>query len=112
MGEIDYKEIGNRIRVARIASNLTREEAAERCGVTSSYYGNLERGDRRMSLDTLVRVSEGLDLSLDLLVYGKGKEGKDELSAMLSEILHRYGEKQLERYLEVIRALRGIADKL
>ncbi len=112
MGEIDYKEIGNRIRVARIASNLTREEAAERCGVTSSYYGNLERGDRRMSLDTLVRVSEGLDLSLDLLVYGKGKEEKDELSAMLSEILHRYGEKQLERYLEVIRALSGIADKL
>ena len=85
MGEIDYKEIGDRIRVARIASNLTRRKAAERCGVTSSYYGNLERGDRRMSLDTLVRVSEGLDLSLDLLVYGKGKEGKDELSAMLSD---------------------------
>ena len=87
MGEIDYKEIGNRIRVARIASNLTREEAAERCGVTSSYYGNLERGDRRMSLDTLVRVSEGLDLSLDLLVYGKGKEGKDELWKIYCELV-------------------------
>lgn len=112
MGEIDYREIGNRIRVARKTLSLTREEAAERCGVTSSYYGNLERGDRRMSLDTLVRVSKGLNLSLDFLVYGEGKVGNDELSVILSDILHRYGEKQLERYLEVIRALSGIADKL
>ena len=36
MGEIDYREIGNRIRIARKALNLTREEAAERCGITSS----------------------------------------------------------------------------
>ena len=112
MGEINYKEIGNRIRVARTVLNLTREEAAERCGITSSYYGNLERGDRRMSLDTLVRISEGLDLSLDLLVFGEGKKENGELTGILSDILHRYGEKQLERYLEVIRALSGIADKL
>ena len=49
---------------------------------------------------------------MDFLVYGEGKAGNDELSVILSDILHRYGEKQLERYLEVIRALSGIADKL
>ena len=40
MYEIDYKEIGKRIRAVRKERGLTQEEASELCDITPSFYGN------------------------------------------------------------------------
>lgn len=47
MKNVDYAEIGARIRAARIMQKLTQEEASEKCDITSSYYGNIERGNKK-----------------------------------------------------------------
>ena len=44
MTGLDYALIGSRIREARTALKLTQEEASERCDITNSFYGNIERG--------------------------------------------------------------------
>lgn len=47
MNGLDYTLIGSRIRKVRTTLKLTQEEASERCDITNSFYGNIERGDKR-----------------------------------------------------------------
>jgi len=63
-------EIGNRIRTAHAAQGLTQEEASDKCDVTISFYGNIDRGDRKMSVEPLFKISIGLDISADTLLFG------------------------------------------
>lgn len=60
--------MGERIRQARVARNLTQEDVAHAAGVNSSYYGKLERGLNNPTLDTLVRVTEVIGVSLSEVV--------------------------------------------
>ena len=109
MQGIDYVKIGKRIWEARKAQNLTQEAASEKCDITSAYYGNIERGDKKMSIETLAKISQGLNLPVDYLLFG---ETQDELALRLSEIKHLVGDNQMEKYLTVIKAIAGIIEQL
>lgn len=68
--QLDLKAIGKRIRAQRENLNLTREELAEKLGLTSKFYGDLEYGTKGMSLTTLVNLSRELKLSTDYILRG------------------------------------------
>ncbi|HCJ56810.1 MAG TPA: XRE family transcriptional regulator, partial [Clostridiaceae bacterium] len=51
--EVDNKGIGERIRKEREKLALTREKLAEIIDLSPLYIGQLERGERQMSLNTL-----------------------------------------------------------
>jgi len=69
--EIDNKAIGQRIREERKNLQLSQEGFAEIIGLSDYYIGQLERGERQMSLPVMVKVSECLHVSLDYLIFGK-----------------------------------------
>lgn len=109
---VDYMAMGRRIRAARKALNLTQEEASERCDITSSYYGNLERGDKKMSVETLVKLSEGLGVSADSLLYGDSPHEQKLLSDVMTRVKLNADPEQFEKYLTIMEAVSGIVDKL
>ena len=57
-------EIGKRIRAAREKAGLSQEVLAKRVGMTRANYARLEYGVTNVTLDTLLRVSKGLELTL------------------------------------------------
>ncbi|NLW23136.1 MAG: helix-turn-helix transcriptional regulator [Tissierellia bacterium] len=67
---LDYKAIGGRIRLEREKLNLTREKLAEIVGLSPFYIGQIERGDRKMSLETLARIAYSLRTSVDYILFG------------------------------------------
>ena len=69
--EIDPVAIGQRIREERKKLNLSREEFAEIVGLSDYYVGQLERGERQMSLPVLVKIINCLHVSSDYLIFGK-----------------------------------------
>lgn len=69
--EINNKAIGQRIREEREKLGLSREEFAEIIELSEYYVGQLERGERQMSLPVLVKVANCLHVSLDYLIWGK-----------------------------------------
>lgn len=109
---VDYVALGKRIREARKALKLTQEEASERCDITSSYYGNLERGDKKMSVETLVKLSEGLGISVDSLLYGDDSRESKLVSDLLAKVKRDSDAKQFEKYLMIMEAVLKVADKL
>ena len=68
---MDYKAIGQRIRKRRRWVELTQEQLAETTGVSTSFIGHIERGTRVPSVETLWRICQALECSMDFVVAGE-----------------------------------------
>lgn len=54
------RSFGTRVRTIRSSASLSQEELALRCGLDRSYVGQVERGERNISLENIYRIAEGL----------------------------------------------------
>jgi len=116
--KIDNKAIGQRIRNEREKLGLSREEFAEMVGLSDYYIGQLERGERQMSLPVLVKVSNCLHVSLDYLVFGitSGNAGSVNepsnyeayninANGEISSLLNKCSPKELELFKKLIKTI-------
>lgn len=115
---LDNDAIGQRIRNEREKLGLSREEFAEILRLSDYYVGQLERGERRMSLPVLVNISDCLHVSLDYLIFGKTtdddfcvNEGRgkyapfDDKYSDIYDLLERCSSKELELILKLIKTV-------
>lgn len=58
----------NRISTIRKARGMSQTELAEAIGTTLSTLGKLERGDRRLNMDWLQKISAALDVRPEVLI--------------------------------------------
>lgn len=65
---MDYMQLGKRVRIRRTVLELTQAELAERIGVSTSFIGHIERGSRKLSVETLFDLCRALDVSADWLM--------------------------------------------
>jgi len=114
--EIDNKAIGQRIRDERKKLGLSREEFAEIIGLSDYYVGQLERGERQMSLPVLVKIAGCLHISLDYLIFGKIanthssiKEPYHDYTSLsdkeLNMLLRKCSAKELELIKKLIKVI-------
>jgi transcriptional regulator with XRE-family HTH domain len=66
------RQFGQALRDERKARNLTQQELAFEADLSLTYIGEIERGQRMVSLDTLLRVAGALKLSGDELLARAG----------------------------------------
>ena len=111
MHKVDYYEIGQKIKSCRIEQGLSQEKAAELCGISASFYGNIERGARKMSLETFVDICSALHLSPDYVLSEELPDSDPVILNLLSEV-KKSGSVQYNRYLYIIKTLAKISDKL
>jgi transcriptional regulator with XRE-family HTH domain len=55
--------LGSRVRARREARGYTQAQLAEKIGVSSNYFGVLERGLKLPTLDRLIVLAKALDVS-------------------------------------------------
>ena len=58
------KELGDRIRGARKAADLTQEDLAEKSGLDRSYIGGIERGQRNITFTVLCQIVRALEIDI------------------------------------------------
>ncbi|MBE5861922.1 MAG: helix-turn-helix transcriptional regulator [Lachnospiraceae bacterium] len=61
------KAIGQRIRNYRTQKGLSQEKLAELSGCHPTYIGQVERGEKNATLESLEKICLGLDLPLEKL---------------------------------------------
>jgi len=77
-------ESGKRIRELRTARNMTRQQLAERIGLTvNALISKIETGINGAKIDTLIYIAELFRVSLDYLVCGRGNETESILEGLL-----------------------------
>lgn len=106
MYNIDYKEMGMRIRAKRKELGLTQEKLAEKVEISTSHMGEIERGTSICSLAVIVNLATVLDLNLDTLIKGINK---DNANKALSDILDNMPNDNKELYIKLCE---NIADTL
>lgn len=57
-------QFGRRVREMREGLDLSQEELAERAGLHRNYIGGIERGERNVAILNVVRLAEGLGVTL------------------------------------------------
>jgi transcriptional regulator with XRE-family HTH domain len=68
-GRAAHPAMGERLRAARLARNLTLRELAQRLGVSPSMISQIETGRASPSVSTLYSIASELDVSLDELLF-------------------------------------------
>jgi transcriptional regulator with XRE-family HTH domain len=59
--------LGHAVRVVRAEREISQGELAARMGLHRTYVGGIERGERNVSYENLVRLAEALELPLSEL---------------------------------------------
>ena len=62
------QKIGIRIREERLRLNMTQERLAEEVDCSTAYIGNIERGERSLTLNNLIIFSKRLGVTVDYLL--------------------------------------------
>ncbi len=65
---IDYDAIGMRIKIARIKARIMQEVLADKTGLSVVHISNIENGNAKMSLSSIVGIANALSVSVDELL--------------------------------------------
>lgn len=77
---MDFYLLGQKIRKLRNAHHLSQADLAELIDVSTNYIGQIERGDRKPSLETLVCLCNALGTSMDYILSDSLTNNTDQLS--------------------------------
>ena len=102
---MDYKRLGKGIREERQRLNLTQAQLAEDIDISDTYMGAIERGERSLTLDTLVKLVNRLGVSVD---YMLSDSVRDSNANIINQFLQITDCQPLERKQMAINVLRTI----
>lgn len=61
---------GERLRRRRNELGFTQESVSDKNNISLRFYQMIERGEKSLSLDTLIGLSKTLNISIDYLLFG------------------------------------------
>jgi len=103
---VDYKALGDKLRQKRNALGLSQDAVSEKIGMSESFYGHIERGDRILSVESLIKIAQYYDMSLDFLLLDSSNSGSDaRLQAELDNIFRDKPPSQTEYLLNILKVL-------
>ena len=99
---------GRKIRAIREALNISREQAAEKSGITTSYLGEVERGEKWPSLEIICAIATALSVSPPIFFEFEAQETDP---GILVQKLHRIIENRTtEQQQQALRVLKGLLE--
>jgi len=111
---VDYVSLGEKVRQKRQNTKWSQEFVSEKIGVSGSFYGHVERGTRKLSVESLVKIADLLDLSFDFLLQDsrKSHDSDKRLHSELDNIFRDKSPAQREYLLNVLKVLSDSIEKL
>ena len=94
--------VGERIRSIRQNFNMSRDKFSEMIDVSEVFLGQVERGERALSLKTLKRIVAYTGYSSDYILFGID----DNAISRTKKILAQYSETEI---IEAMKLLNNIA---
>lgn len=78
---------GRNLQKFRTKEKLTQEQVAEEVGISTSFYANLERGNRSMSVAVLLALADFYHVTADSILY------EDNVESHIKNICHLLADK-------------------
>lgn len=108
---MDYKELGKRIREERQRLRLTQAQLAEDINISDTYMGAIERGERSLTLDTLVRLVNRLGVSVDYMLSDSVADSDTNIIEQFRQITDCQPLERKQMAINVLRTIFSYFDK-
>lgn len=102
---MNYKRLGERIREERLRLNLTQAQLAEAIDISDTYMGAIERGERSLTLDTLVRLVNRLGVTIDYLLSDSVMDSDANIIEQFKQIIDCQPLERKQLAINVLRAV-------
>lgn len=102
---MDYKRLGERIREERQRLHLTQAQLAEDVDISDTYMGAIERGERSLTLDTLVRLVNRLGVTVDYLLADSVADADSNILDQFKQIVDGQPMERKQLALQVLRTI-------
>lgn len=101
---MNYELLGKHIREQRKIKKYTLEQLAEKLDVSVTFIGQIERAKGIPSLETLVKIANALETSIDGLMFGdlNTKSGNGYFMEKIAELTEDFTSKEKELLLKQI----------
>lgn len=100
---MDYTALGKRIRDERLMQRLTLEKLAERTDKSINFIGQIERGEGKPSLETLVDIANALGVTVDSLLSDSIKISDNSIDKEISVLLHNMSDNGKRFILDTVQ---------
>jgi transcriptional regulator with XRE-family HTH domain len=105
-GEVmDYKELGKRIKAARLSAGLTQEQLAELVNLSSGHCAHVEHGTTKVSLSALVKIANALNTTPDSLLLDSNHQAT---SLLLGEAQDLFDDCDPDEIYVILQAAAAI----
>lgn len=108
---MNYKRLGERIREERLRLNLTQAQLAEAIDISDTYMGAIERGERSLTLDTLVRLVNRLGVTIDYLLSDSVSDNDTNIMNQFKQITDGQPLERKQMAINVLRTIFSYFDK-
>ncbi|NDO45915.1 helix-turn-helix transcriptional regulator [Clostridium sp. ASF356] len=109
---MDCKEMGSRIKKARLSQNLTQEQLAELLDISVSYVSLIERGSRNATVETLLAIADVLHVSVTSLLQDSGDLDRDEeQSNIWNELTKNRTAEEKDMILQTVKTIVTFLDR-
>lgn len=96
---------GERLRQLRIERGFTQEEIALRADITTSYYGQLERGTANPTINTLTKICDVMGVSI-IDIFNESNTNLLGVDTLTMQILHYLSDKTDEEKSTVLALIK------
>ena len=105
--EIDYKAIGQRIKIARIKKGITQEAVADLIDITPAHMSNVETGKTKVSLPTLIEIANALSVSVDVLLCDNVLASQNIFKGEAKEIFEDCDEYETRFLVDLLKCAKS-----
>ncbi len=102
---LDYTVIGQRIKQARLAKNLTQEDLAEQIDISVAFLSRVERGNSHINLKRLNQLCGLLDVTEGYVLNGASSNSKNYLNKEFSELMKSCSPDKQKLIYNVAKAI-------
>lgn len=85
--QINYIDIGKRIRYERKKQNITQEKLAEMCNISTPHMSNIENANTKVSLPVFVEIANALNCTADQLLCNTLNNNDAVSNSIVNDIL-------------------------
>lgn len=107
---MDYNALGKRIREERKRLNLTQAELAEAIDISDTYMGAIERGERSLTLDTLVRLVNRLGVTVDYMLSESVSDCDSNIAEQFKQIIDGQPMNRKQMAIQILRTIFSYMD--
>ena len=104
ISEIDWEDIGRRIRQRRQVLGLTQESLANNAGIETPTLNRIENNRTKIRLDSLIKIANALEVSTDELLRNslRNANNRTVYQGEIMEQLKNCNEKELHFVKQII----------